>query len=138
MSEMSMASDQAFTYLLIENYWDNWATVDLEASKNETTFEINSTKNKATWGKYTKTAYSARHFGGWMDEGQLRFNALHAEVKADRLIDGGRIEELYLSHCGSTMTVPRKEKEAYGCNIMAVWEDITDFILFPYCNCNFT
>ncbi len=46
VSEMSTASDEAFTYLLIENYWDNWATLDLEAYKNETTFEIKSTEKK--------------------------------------------------------------------------------------------
>jgi len=43
---MSTASDEALTYLLIENYWDNWATVDLEAYKNESTFEINSIRKK--------------------------------------------------------------------------------------------
>jgi len=63
-----------------------------------------------------------------MDEGQLRFNALHAEVKADRLKNGGSIEELYLCHCVATMNAPRKEKEAYRCNITVVWEDNTDLI----------
>jgi len=63
-----------------------------------------------------------------MDEGWLRFNALYAEVTADRLKNGGRIEELYLSHCIETITTPRKEKEPYNCNIVAVWEDITDLI----------
>jgi len=128
-SDMATASDEAFTYLLIENYWDNWATLDLETYKNETTYEINSTKKKkrkATWGKYTKNAYGARHFGGWMDEGRLRFNDLYAEVRADRLKNGGRIEDLYLSHCVETMTTPRKENEPYNCNIMAVWELITN------------
>ena len=129
VSEKSMVSDEAFTYLLIENYWDNWATLDLEAYKNETTYKLNSTKKKerkATWGKYTKNVYGARCFGGWIDEGRLRFNALHAEVKEDRLKSDGRIEELYLSHCVATMTTPRKEKEPNNCNIMAVWELITN------------
>jgi len=41
----------------------------------------------------------------------LRFNSLHEEVKADRLKNGERVEELYKSHCVSTMTAtPRKEK----------------------------
>ena len=131
VSDMATASDEAFTYLLIENYWDNWATLDLETYKNETTYENNSTKKKkrkATWGKYTKNAYGARRFGGWTDEGRLRFNSLYAEVTADRLKNGGRIEELYLSHCVETMTTPKKEREPYNCNIVAVWEDITDLI----------
>ena len=46
VSDMATASDEAFTYLLIENYWDNWATLDLETYKNETTYENNSTKKK--------------------------------------------------------------------------------------------
>ena len=58
----------------------------------------------------------------------MRFNALYAEVTADRLKNGGRIEELYLSHCIETITTPRKGKEPYNCNIVAVWEDITDLI----------
>ncbi len=62
-------------------------------------------------GEYTKNAYGARCFGGWTDEGHLRFNSLHEEVKADRLKNGERVEELYKSHCVSTMTAtPRKEK----------------------------
>jgi len=60
---MSMASDEAFTYLLIESYWDTWAAVDLEAYKIESTFENNSTKKKkrkATWRKFTKYAYEVQ------------------------------------------------------------------------------
>jgi len=52
--EMSMASGEAFSYLLIGNYWDNWATVDLEAYKIETTFEVNSTKKKKKKGNLGK------------------------------------------------------------------------------------
>jgi len=44
----------------------------LEAYKIESTFENNSTKKKkrkATWRKFTKYSYGARHFNGWTDEG---------------------------------------------------------------------
>jgi len=30
---MATASDEAVAYLLIENYWDTWATVALKAHK---------------------------------------------------------------------------------------------------------
>jgi len=46
VSNMATASDEAFEYLLIENYWDQWSTVDLEVYKNEATFETNSMKRK--------------------------------------------------------------------------------------------
>jgi len=44
--ELATASDEAFAYLLIENYWDQWSTVDLEVYKNEATFETNSMKKR--------------------------------------------------------------------------------------------
>jgi len=46
VSDMATASDEAFVYLLIENYWDQWSTIDLEVYKNEATFETNSMKRK--------------------------------------------------------------------------------------------
>jgi len=130
ISDMATASDEAFAYLLIENYWDQWSTVDLEVYKNEATFETNSMKKKkrkAVWGKYTKNAYGARWYGGWTDEGHLQFNNLYEEVKADRLKNGENVEELYKKYCESMMAT-KKDKQAYGCNITAVWEDITDLI----------
>jgi len=56
VSDMATASDEAFAYLLIENYWDQWSTVDLEVYKNEATFETNSMKEKrkAVWGNSQK------------------------------------------------------------------------------------
>ena len=33
-------------------------------------------KRTATWGKYTKSAYGARRYGGWTTSGLLRFNEL--------------------------------------------------------------
>jgi len=63
-----------------------------------------------------------------MDEGHLQFNNLYEEVKADRLKNGENIEELYKKYCESMMGTSKKDKQAYGCNITAVWEDITDLI----------
>jgi len=62
------------------------------------------------------------------NEGSLRFNNLYEEVKADRLKNGEAIGELYKTYCDSIMGTTKKEKQAYGCNITAVWEDITDLI----------
>jgi len=84
---MATASDEAFAYLLVENYWSNWSAVNLEKYHKEFTFEQGSVKKKkrtATFGKYTQNAYGAKRFGGWTRDGPIRFNELHAEVKADR------------------------------------------------------
>ena len=87
VSEMATVSDEAFAYLLVENYWSKWSAVDLETYQKESTFENGSVKKKkrtATFGKYTQNAYGAKRFGGWTREGLIRFNVLYAEVKADR------------------------------------------------------
>jgi len=76
---MATASDEAFAYLLVENYWDSWSKLDLDQYKNESTFDVASNrkrKRKANWGKYTKSAYGTRRYGGWTAEGLLRFNKL--------------------------------------------------------------
>jgi len=87
VSEMATVSDEAFAYLLVENYWNKWSAVDLQTYQKESTFENGSVKKKkrtATFGKYTQNAYGAKRFGGWTREGLIRFNVLYAEVKADR------------------------------------------------------
>ena len=87
VSEMATVSDEAFAYLLVENYWSKWSAVDLETYQKESTFENGSVKKKkrtATFGKYTQNAYGAKRFGGWTREGLIQFIVLYAEVKADR------------------------------------------------------
>jgi len=89
VSELASVTDEAFAYLLIENYWDHWATLDVEEYKkgvSELDLHTNKKKKrKSIWGKYTKNAYGAKRYGGWMREGLIRFNTLYAEVKEDRL-----------------------------------------------------
>jgi len=83
---MATASDEAFAYLLAENYWETWSAVDLEQYKNAAIFDNGSVKKKkwkATFGKYMQNAYGAKIFGIWTNKGLIWFNALHAEVKAD-------------------------------------------------------
>jgi len=33
VSQMTTASDEAFAYLLVENYWDSWSKLDLSNSE---------------------------------------------------------------------------------------------------------
>ena len=75
---MATASEEAFAYLLVENYWEYWSNLDLKAYKSEVTYDKESNKRikrTSTWGKYTKSAYRARMYGGWMTSRLLRFNA---------------------------------------------------------------
>ena len=91
VSEMATVSDEAFAYLLVENYWNKWSALDLQTYQKESTFENGSVKKKkrtATFGKYTQNAYGAKRFGGWTREGLIWFNVLYAEVKADREKNG--------------------------------------------------
>ena len=93
---MATISDEAFAYLLIENHWDSWSQLDLEQYKAELKFDVASNrkrKRKASWGKYTKTAFGARRYGGWMAEELLCFNALF-EVKKDRLKNADIVDTL--------------------------------------------
>jgi len=131
VSEIATVSDEAFAYLLVENYWSKWSAVDLETYQKESTFENGSVKKKkrtATFGKYTQNAYGAKRFGGWTREGLIRFNVLYAEVKADREKNGIAVEQNFKSHCLSTSATPKKVQKIYGHDVIAVCDDVTDLI----------
>jgi len=129
VSQMATASDEAFALLLVENYWESWSKIDLDQYKIETTFDVASNrkrKRKTTWGKYTKSAYGARRYAGWMAEGLLRFNELFEEVKADRLKNGEAVEELYINHCVSNHSSPKKFAKVKNRDVIAICEDLTE------------
>jgi len=46
VSEVATASDEAFAYLLVRNYWETWLAVDLEQYKNEAIFDSESIKKR--------------------------------------------------------------------------------------------
>jgi len=131
VSEMATVSDEAFAYLLVENYWNKWSALDLQTYQKESTFENGSVKKKkrtATFGKYTQNAYGAKRFGGWTREGLIRFNVLYAEVKADREKNGIVVEQNFKMHCLSTSATPKKVQKIYGRDVIAVCDDVTDLI----------
>jgi len=54
VSEMATISDEAFAYLLMENYWDYWSTLNLQDYKSDVTHDKESNKKikrTANWGK---------------------------------------------------------------------------------------
>ena len=46
VSEMVTVSDEAFTYLLIENYWDEWSTKNLDEYMQEVSYDSSTSKRK--------------------------------------------------------------------------------------------
>ena len=64
VSELASITDEAFAYLLVENYYEVWTNIDLEAYKNEEIQFDERTrkkkKRKPAWGKYTRNAFGAR------------------------------------------------------------------------------
>ena len=71
---MATVSDEAFTLLLLENYWEGWSTKNLDEYKSEVTIDETTNqkkKRKATWGKFTSGTWGSRRFGGWSKEGLI-------------------------------------------------------------------
>jgi len=131
ISELASASDEAFAYLLIENYWDHWSTLDTKAYKSEVTFDKESNKRikrTSTWGKYTKSAYGARRYGGWTTSGLLRFNELYEEDLADRLNHGETVEANYVQHCIKNKISPKKVAKENNREVIAIREDLTEYM----------
>jgi len=44
---MATASDEAFAYVMVENYWDSCSNVDLNQYKNESIFDVGSNRKIA-------------------------------------------------------------------------------------------
>jgi len=128
---MATASDEAFAYLLVENYWEYWSNLDLKAYKSEVTYDKESNKRikrTSTWGKYTKSAYGARRYGGWMTTGLLRFNELYEQVQADRLKNGEMVEGNYLQHCIDNKISAKKVAKTKNPDVIAIHEDLTEYL----------
>jgi len=87
VSDMATILDEAFAFMLVENYWDEWSKKKLEEYVAERSFDETTSKQKkrkVTWGKYTKGALGAHQYYGWNQDGINRFNHICQEVKEDR------------------------------------------------------
>jgi len=65
-SDFATVSDEAFVYLLVENYWDGWSTrrSDEPFMESDLIHGSKKKKRKIAWGKYTAAALGARQYGG--------------------------------------------------------------------------
>ncbi len=68
-------SSEALLFVMIENSYDLWME---EATRTD---ESSDLTHRAQW---TERRGSGRKFGGWGDEGILRFNEIHAKIKKAR------------------------------------------------------
>jgi len=102
-----------------------------KAYKSEVTDDKKSNKRikrTSTLGKYTKSAYGARMYGGWMTSRLLRFNELYEEVQADRLKNGEMVEDNYLQHCIDNKISAKKVAKTKNCDVIAICEDLTEYL----------
>ena len=70
-------SDEAFGLVLYENYIDKWITKYHNPSSQ-------GERGKKILGKYTRSSVGYTEYGGWSEEGVLRFNELCSLVEEDR------------------------------------------------------
>ena len=68
-------SSEALLFVMIENSYDVWME---EATRTD---ESSDLTHRAKW---TERKGSGRKFGGWGNEGILRFNEIHAKIKRAR------------------------------------------------------
>jgi hypothetical protein len=71
-------SDEAFGLVLYENYIDKWITKYHNPSTH------GEGRGKKILGKYTRSSVGYTEYGGWSEEGVLRFNELCSLVEEDR------------------------------------------------------
>lgn len=79
-------SDEAFALLMYENYMDKW----IERYHDEKRGEPGK---KRIAGRYTKSSIGYCEYGGWSEDGVLRFNELCKMVQEDRASRNAREAE---------------------------------------------
>ena len=83
ITDFVMVSDEAFIYLILENYWNKWS---LQDDDNATT-------------KWMLKRNSGDKYRGWPDEAKLRYNELVLKVLDDREREASKqVEEDYREH----------------------------------------
>lgn len=101
VNKIATVSDEAFTLLMLENYWDVMDEMDedefykpLKHNSGKSSNESNSRsekktkkKTKVSSGKWTSAWRGSRRFCGWDAKGLLRFNELVKLVEDDRKDD---------------------------------------------------
>ncbi len=115
MSKIATVSDEAFAYLLIENYWNEWSTKNLVEYLGERCCDSSISKRKKE-GQYEEN--TQREFGE--HDNMLggirivRFNQLCEQVKEDRQKCYHRraVQNTLFDNCGYTQK--RKQVKSHN------------------------
>jgi hypothetical protein len=98
-SELTTASDEAFTLLVLENIWEPWQKLaeSTDSLNRELDENGNFKKRNPVSGKFTKNACGARRYCGWDAYGITRFNNLLLQVHKDRQENGAAFDEYFVN-----------------------------------------
>jgi len=109
----------------LENGWDKWIKIDAhEHFISKRGLHEENTHKIVGGGCYTAEAKGSIWFGGWKEEGVLRFNELCAIVKKDQA-ENGSFDLNYFERVSGNVTSNRKKTSA----VRAYSELNSDFVV---------
>jgi hypothetical protein len=125
-------SQEAFTLLLYNNGYNNWvwsATND-PGSNSDGSTETGGNTTDSNCPQYGYTSRNKEELtgrnGGWSREGMVKYNELYKRVAADRAVDKGAFEQMYMEHRNSKFKRARKRKRGLDINPVAILDDLAD------------
>ena len=125
ITKFTTNSDEAFALLVLENGWDEWIKIDAhEHFFSKRGLNEEKTRKVVGGGRYTAEAKGSIWFGGWKEEGVLRFNELCEIVKKDRA-ENGSFDLRYLERTSGTITSNKKKTSV----VRAYSELNSDFVV---------
>ena len=125
ITKFTTNSDEAFALLVLENGWDEWIKIDAhEHFISKRGLNEEKTRKVVGGGCYTAEAKGSIWFGGWKEEGVLRFNELCEIVKKDRA-ENGSFDLRYLERTSGTITSNKKKTSV----VRAYSELNSDFVV---------
>jgi len=125
-------SQEAFTLLLYENGYKNWIWTSRNdpGSTSEETDEGGGSSTDSNCPPYGYTSRRKEEMtsrnGGWSSEGMLKYNELYRKVAADRAIDKGEFERVYMAHRVSKFKARKKRRRGNPYNPVPILDDLGD------------
>ena len=125
-------SQEAFTLLLYENGYKNWvwAARNDPGSTSDASTDAGGNTTDSNCPKYGYTSRNKEELtgrnGGWSKEGMLKYNELYRRVAADRAVDKGDFEKVYMAHRLSKYKSTRKRKHGLANDPVPILDDLGD------------
>ena len=134
LNSIVIVSDEAFTLLMLENYWDSMEAMDEDdfykpkkqktSDNTSNTCTDNTEETKATvTGKWTRGQRGSRRFSGWEPQGLLRFNELVQAVVENREQDL-HFETQYKIHMKKNIAEKSTKNNKVQATTVAVYCDL--------------